>query len=234
MVVLVLSHDLFVVRAGYCASRAAVEADVLVGVVIDNRTVIHVGHERRPNMDHRSVVEEPASAPVAALEAVAVIPETVMDTAVESDVPSPITFVPPVGTVAPAPEAGRPEHAHLRRKNPRSGDPVIRASIIIPGPIARRPEIALLRAGRLLIDRQRRGRKIDGHTDEHAGRRYGRQRRQRERRDETTKESDAHEVLLGPEAWIGGAEPSLNLSRSPRSLADPLRLLQATVPRMIR
>src|SRR6185312_5228615 len=176
--VVVLRLDLFPARPSPDSARSAVEAHMLISRVIDDLTVVHVAHERGSDMHYGAVVEEHSAPPVAAHEAVAVIPEAVRYAAVEPHVRAPIAGVPIVGAVVPTPIAGGPQEPHLRWQHPGSGHPVVGA--VVPGPIARRPDVARLRARRLLIHGKRRRRDVHGYTDEDAGRGDGGQRREHE------------------------------------------------------
>jgi hypothetical protein len=86
-------------------------------------------------MDDGAVVHEGVTTPVPAFEAGTVISEAVVDTTVETDVPSPIAGVPKISAVVPAPIARCPKEAYFRRLHPRPGHPVIGA--VIPGPVTR-------------------------------------------------------------------------------------------------
>src|ERR1035441_7010082 len=66
--------------------------------------------------------------------------------------------------------SGRPERADLRRLNPGPGNPIISAISVVP--VARRPEIAVVRARRLLVVRQRGRRLRGGHRNLHTRREH--------------------------------------------------------------
>jgi hypothetical protein len=124
-------------------------------VVNDDRLVVNVGYISDVNIGHAPVVIEAVSAPVAAVETVAGVAIAVIDAAIEADVRSPVTIVPSIKTVIPAPIAWRPKHSD-GSLHPSAGDPII-AVVVIPRPITRCPDITLTRANRLNVNWQRRG-----------------------------------------------------------------------------
>jgi hypothetical protein len=79
---------------------AAVVADAIAGKIVTdvsvvvNVGVIDVGNVHLTDIGHAAVVEEIAIVPVTAGEADAEIAETVIDTAVETDVRRPVAFMP--------------------------------------------------------------------------------------------------------------------------------------------
>ncbi len=137
------------------------------GVVVhDHGAVVHIGDIHHVDVRDRAIVEEGATAPLAAAEAYAAIPKAVVDAAVEADVRSPVACVEAIEATFPAPVGGGPEHAHCRRLHPHSGHPEVAVHVVI-GPIAGRPEIAGAGAKGLRVDRQnRRG---DANLDDHGG-----------------------------------------------------------------
>src|SRR6202158_3458003 len=129
-------------RPGVDSAFATVEADMVVGGVVDHGFVdvgvvddggVHVG-------DGGVVVKLPA-APFAAVEAYAAVAEAVVNAAVEAYVRAPISPVPEVDATAPAPIARGPEKARLRREHPGARNPEV--TIVAIGPVPRRPKIAL-------------------------------------------------------------------------------------------
>lgn len=130
---------------------------VVVGVVARHIAV---------NVRDVAVVDETSSLPASALEAVSVIPESVMDATVISDVPPPVAGVPHVGAAHRSPVSRRPEQSHLRRQLPGARDPVIGSGV---GPVTGRPNVSLSRTGGLRIVRQRRRRLINPRAGPHPG-----------------------------------------------------------------
>src|SRR4029077_12360744 len=86
------------------------------------------------------------------------ITEAVVDSAVEPDVRAPVARVKRVDPAYEAPISRCPEQAHARRLRPGAGHPVVTSPA--PGPVPRRPHVALFGTRRLVIVRQRRRRFI--------------------------------------------------------------------------
>jgi hypothetical protein len=122
--------------------------------VDDNRLVIDVRYIGDVNVGHATVVKEPVALPIAAEEPRTGIAEAIINAAVETNVRAPITAIPNVETVIPAPVARSPKHSD-GSKHPSARNPVV-AIVVIPCPVARRPDVALSGTKRLDIDRQRR------------------------------------------------------------------------------
>jgi hypothetical protein len=117
-------------------------------------------------LDNRTVnnISNVCAAPVAALVADAAIAVAIRDAAVEADFRTPIAFMKGIDAVVPAPISWRPQQLRFRRQRPRARYPVI-ARIVIPGPIAGRPDVAWGRDRRLIVNRQWRRRDIDSCAD---------------------------------------------------------------------
>jgi hypothetical protein len=124
------------------------------GVVHDDRLVIDVGNIGDVHVGHVAVVVEVASAPLATVETFTGIAEPIVDAAIESDVWTPVAAVKKVEAFVPSPPARSPEHAN-GSDHPCARNPVV-AVVIVPGPIARRPEIARSGTEWLRINRQGR------------------------------------------------------------------------------
>ena len=133
-------------------ARSAVVADVS-RVIHDHGPVINIPDIGDADVGDRAVVIEISPAPFAPDESHAGVAESVIDSAIKSDVRTPVSRVPAVVSVAPSPVAGGPKHADWRH-HPRARHPVI-AVVIVPGPVARRPVISRAGADGLRINRQR-------------------------------------------------------------------------------
>src|SRR5580700_962739 len=158
-------------RARVDAAAASVKADAIHAcVIVDHCAVIYVVHVGDVHVVHAAVVEEMAAVPVAAFVAEAAVAETVVNAAVEADVRAPISGVPEISAATPTPVARRPQESDFRCDYPRAGDPIV--AIRSVGPITRRPDVAISRAGRLHINRQLR--RSDGDGDSKARRSGGR------------------------------------------------------------
>src|SRR5215467_14097857 len=120
------------------AARAAIEAGVIDRDVIDHRAVVNVGDIGVAHIGHGAVVVELAVAPFTADEAHAAVAEAVIHAAIEADGRPPVTDVPDVGAIDPAPVAGRPQEPD-GRQYPGARHPVI---AFVPRPVAWRPDVA--------------------------------------------------------------------------------------------
>jgi hypothetical protein len=132
-------------------------------VVDDDGLVVDVGDRRVGDVVDGAVVEESAAAPIAAFVADASIAVSIGNAAVEADFRTPIAFMKGIDAVVPAPISWRPQQLRFRRQRPRARYPII-ARIVIPGPIAGRPDVAWGRDRRLIVNRQRRRRDIDSYA----------------------------------------------------------------------
>ena len=99
----------FVCRARPCAesSSAAVVAYV-AHASVDDRFAVHVMDDRAVYVHDGGVVEKVSALPVASAEANATVAEAVVNATVKTDIRSPVTGVPGVGTVGPTPVTGSP------------------------------------------------------------------------------------------------------------------------------
>jgi hypothetical protein len=141
-------------------------------IVVDDRRVvddrcIHIccPNHSRVHVYRRCVVSEDASAPLTAGKAASTIAVTIVHAPVEANLCPPIALIENIdATISPAPITRCPEIAGLWSRDPGARDPIVVANAI-PGPIAGRPHIVGLRAGRLNVDRKRRRFNIDADTD---------------------------------------------------------------------
>jgi hypothetical protein len=122
-------------------------------------------NDRGVYVHDRRVVEELSPLPVSALEASAHVSESIKNATVEADLFSPVASVPDVNTVAPSPISRSPQETNFGRENPRAWNPVVIAIVIVPSPIAGRPQIAWARTDGLYVHRQKRRRNNDRHAD---------------------------------------------------------------------
>jgi len=98
------------------------------------------------------------AAPVAALVAIAAVAIAVIDAAIVTDMQAPVAAVEAITVMPEAPIAGGPESALVGSLNPPAGNPVITGWS--PCPVAGRPEIAVAGILRLIVFGQRRRRLI--------------------------------------------------------------------------
>jgi hypothetical protein len=110
------------------AAGASVVADVVV--VCDDVALINIGDVCDTDVGDGTVIEEGATAPLAAVEAGFDIAEAVVDASVETNCRSPVTGVPDIETIVPPPIARGPEQAYWS-DDPSAGNPVI-AIVVVP------------------------------------------------------------------------------------------------------
>ena len=148
------------------AARAAVVADVVFGDMHD-RGVVGIVNDGRVHVIHIGVVSEVATFPAAAFISKAAVPIAVIDAAVVANLRAPISFIENERVAAPAPITRSPEEAYLGWLNPRAGHPEI--TTVVKSPVARRPEVTVGGADRLLIDGKRGRSKAHGNADAELG-----------------------------------------------------------------
>jgi len=202
-----LMHGLSFLRVGTSldAARATVEAGVACihdGVVHDDVAVdINVGELAATEVGDGAVVEEVASAPLAAVKAYAAVTKAVVNAAIETDVRAPVTAVEEIDAAFPAPVGGRPEEAFIGWHDPDAGNPVVTAVIGV-SPVSGRPDVAVTGADGLSIDGKYR--RCETYGDNHGGVSLGRGQGCDWNNQRGGKEHSAdcfegrHFVLLGP------------------------------------
>jgi hypothetical protein len=109
-------------------------------VIDDNRLVVDVRYVGDVNVGDATVVKVPVALPIPAEKSGAGVTKAIVDAAVETDVRTPIAAIPNVETVIPAPVARSPKHSD-GSKHPSARNPVV-TIVVIPRPVARRPDIA--------------------------------------------------------------------------------------------
>jgi hypothetical protein len=150
-------------RAGSGSPRATVIAHIVHGSIVDNGLVIDIGNVGRAYVVYFAVVIEPPVIPISALIADARITVAIVDAAVETDLGTPISGIPDVDAVAPAPIARSPEQTDCRDLYPCAWDPVV--AIIPVRPISGCPDKTFGGTRRLLVHGQRGWRDVNGHGD---------------------------------------------------------------------
>jgi hypothetical protein len=144
-------------RTDVDATATAVVRDT-IGVVDDDRAVIHIRDAGDVNVVDGAVVVEVMALPVSAVISVAGVPVAVVNAAVEADVWPPEAAVKDVETVEEAPVTGGPKGAVEGRSAPCAGNPVVAHGGVCP--VARGPEIVGRGGFGLLIDGKRRRRLV--------------------------------------------------------------------------
>ena len=152
---------------------AAVVTDTAVVYVVDHDlAVVDIRDAMHVDMIDLAVVVEAIALPIAAVVSRADIAKAIIDPAVIAYLAAPIARVPAIDVADKSPIPRRPECADERRHDPGAGHPVIPA--MINRPIARRPDIPGTGNHRLIVDGQRRWRRVpsvDADADRDIGRR---------------------------------------------------------------
>jgi hypothetical protein len=138
-------------RANIYAAGSAIEAYTVCGEIAHAAVVYVVVNDTGVNVVHRAVVKEVVAVPVAAIVSAAGIAEAVVNSAVETDVVTPVPAIKGVPAVRECPIRRCPERSNVGREHPGSGDPVIAAVCVVP--IARGPVVVVAGAGRLRVFR---------------------------------------------------------------------------------
>src|SRR6185437_4118150 len=163
---LVRPGSLLCARSRADASAAAVVADAARMDVVDDGPVdVDIADVGDVDVVHRAVVVEVAPSPLTAGVTVTEVAVSVIDAAVEADLRAPVTGVPAIEAVVPAPPARCPQQADLRGHHPGARHPVVVAIIRIPRPVARCPDVARPRYDGLRVNGKRRWRDADRNAD---------------------------------------------------------------------
>src|ERR1700757_1154005 len=141
-------------RAFVDSPIAAIVADAGKRAVVDDCRVVDVVNFGDAQVVHGAVVKKVALLPPSSFITMAEVTVAIVDSAIETHNWAPITLVENKTASAPGPITWRPEQTDPRCKNPCARNPIV--VVIVPGPIAGRPDIVVAGARWLLIDRQRR------------------------------------------------------------------------------
>ena len=165
------------------ARSAAVPYMAVPGDVASfHNSPVHVHRVKaHAHMHDRGVIGKDAAAPFAAGKADAPVAEAVVHAAVVAHVRTPVPIMEEIAAAGPAPVAGRPQQAGLGRWNPRAGNPIV-AAVLVVSPVAGRPHQAGFRAGGLFVDRHRR--RSNPHADHQLCVRIHRKDREKKRQQE--------------------------------------------------
>jgi hypothetical protein len=126
-------------RSRFCSARPPIEADFVHSRVVDDGLRVCVVYDGRVYSGHRRVVIELATVPVSAGEADAEISKPIVDAAIEPDFGAPISRVPEISAVRPAPIPRSPIESDDRRQHPRARHPEIPIRAV--GPVAWNPYV---------------------------------------------------------------------------------------------
>src|SRR6266478_1622517 len=147
--------------------------------------------------------------PASAFVAEAAVTEAVINAAIKADVFTPVSAVPKVSLVSPTPITGSPQESNPRRDDPGSRNPVVILILVVVGPVAGSPDVAISGTNGLLVHGKRWRSKTDRNTEGHLGGGDGSgggNRRQNE-----------HEQQQLDEVFVFHYSPSVLLERSPCS-----------------
>jgi hypothetical protein len=137
--------------------RPAVIADpVDDGRIVDDGARVYGGNVGVTGVVYSAVVVEFVAPPVPALIAPSDIAESIVDAAVESNIPAPVAVIKAVPSSFETPISWRPKSSPIWGLGPSSGYPVVARRSIAP--VSRSPEITRIWNRRLFIFRQRRRR----------------------------------------------------------------------------
>jgi hypothetical protein len=152
---MILMHDRLFLSIGPCRNSArAVEAGPVNRAVANYCTIyISIMDHRPVDIHDGGIVAEMSSLPHTSSKSGASIAITIVHASVEAYMGTPIPTMPSIKPAFVAPIAWGPKKSHLGRHNPHSGNPII--PIIPISPVTGRPQIPVVRAGGLGIDRQR-------------------------------------------------------------------------------
>src|SRR5580658_4030177 len=92
--------------------------------------------------------------PAAASKTHAEVAESVIDPTIKPYCRPPVAVIPEKSARTPTPIARGPKESHFGRQHPCTGNPVIIGNVVVVGPKARGPDIAISGANGLLIDGQ--------------------------------------------------------------------------------
>jgi hypothetical protein len=133
------------------------------GVIDDHGLVVNIRDISYVYVGDTAVIVEFVPTPLATVKTFPGVAESVINSAIKSDMRTPVSEMKDVEPFVPFPPSGSPEHAH-RGEHPRAGHPII-AVVLVPSPIARRPQIARSRTEGLRI--YRKGRRGYAYRKEH-------------------------------------------------------------------
>jgi hypothetical protein len=133
-----------------CGNATATTVVGNAGIVVDdNGAVVNVGDVDDVNAIDGAVVVKIVAVPVAAIVAVAGVAETIINTAIEAYVWTPVAAVEAPAIVIPTPVTRSPKGAIVGRSTPGAGDPVIACGS--PVPVTGGPKVVWCRGFGLLV-----------------------------------------------------------------------------------
>jgi hypothetical protein len=150
----IANHSLLLRRRPRLNAAASTVVTHSIGSLVRNIVVINVVNHRYIHIRYRAIVLHPAVIPISAIVSAARISIAVIDTAVIADVRTPVAAMPMVGAAIVTPPGRRPQRAHIRSYDPRTGNPVIARTRVAP--VSRSPKVIVAGSRRLAVIGQRR------------------------------------------------------------------------------
>jgi hypothetical protein len=95
-------------RPSMVSAAATVEADPIFGRIVNHGLAVGIVDDGHVDVVHFTVIEEVPAVPVSACVAGTEVTEAVVNSAIETDVRSPVAGMPNVNALGPAPVTGRP------------------------------------------------------------------------------------------------------------------------------
>ncbi len=123
-------------------------------VVVVNSVVIDIVNNVDIHVVNGAVVVEHTSVPISSLITAAHVTESVIDSAIEADVRTPVSVMPAIGPANERPIRRRPERADIGSNHPCAGNPIISRGSV--SPVTGCPYIVVAGAFWLAVIRQRR------------------------------------------------------------------------------
>ena len=144
-------------RSYLYATRSAIETDAgFASATAANGVFVDVSFDVDVDVVDRAVVVKVAATPITALVPKTDVAETVVDAAIVADVPPPVAAVEAIAVMPEAPVARSPESTLVGSLDPRARNPVV--AHWSKGPIAGRPDVVVAGILRLVVIGQgRRG-----------------------------------------------------------------------------
>lgn len=157
---------------GHTACAAVIAHAIHRDIVVDYGLVVGVVHDGDVYVAHGTVIDECAAAPISARITHAGVAETVIDSAIKTDVWFPVPGVPNVDATSSAPIARSPKESNLRRDDPCTRNPEV--TVRSPVPVAGNPDEAVAGTCWLLVNRQRWRSDVHRYPDAYLRQRRGR------------------------------------------------------------
>jgi hypothetical protein len=121
----IANHSLLLRRGPRLNAAASAVVTHSIASLVRHIVAINVVNHRGIHIRYRAVVFHPAVIPISAIVSTAGISIAVIDAAVIADVRTPVPAMPIIGVAIVTPPRRRPQRAHIRSYDPRTGNPVI-------------------------------------------------------------------------------------------------------------